>query len=79
LYLGHLPLVIAAQAYIQKWPVPALVKCLGITVVITSFLLFTYETVVRYTPIGTLLNGKRYRNRHPANPGPVAPPALPAA
>ncbi len=79
LYLGHLPLVIAAQAYIQKWPVPALVKCLGITVVITSFLLFTYETVVRYTPIGTLLNGKRNRNRHPGNPGAMTPPALPGA
>ena len=61
LYLAHLPLVILAQLWIRNWDLPAGVKFVGLTTVITIFLLVTYQLFVRYTPLGTLLNGKRTR------------------
>ena len=61
LYLTHLPLVLAAQALVRDWPLPALVKFLLISTVVTGILLFAYQTMVRYTWIGTMLNGKRTR------------------
>jgi peptidoglycan/LPS O-acetylase OafA/YrhL len=63
LYLAHLPLVILAQRWIRNWDLPAGVKYIGLTTVITIFLLVTYQFFVRYTPVGTLLNGKRTRPR----------------
>ena len=38
-----------------------MVKFALICVVITGFLLLCYQGFVRYTPLGTLLNGKRTR------------------
>jgi peptidoglycan/LPS O-acetylase OafA/YrhL len=64
LYLAHLPLVILAQAWIREWDLPASVKFFGLTAVVSGFLLVTYQLFVRYTPIGTMLNGRRIR---PAN------------
>ncbi len=61
LYLVHLPLVIAAQLLVRDWPIPAIVKLAAIVVVVTAFLLWTYETLVRYTWIGRFLNGPRSR------------------
>lgn len=63
LYLAHLPLLILAQSAIRNWDLPAGVKFVGLTVVVTAFLLVTYQLFVRYTPIGTLLNGRRERPR----------------
>jgi hypothetical protein len=61
LYLAHLPLVIAAQYAVRDWPLPALAKFVLIVVVVTSFLLWTYQTLVRYTWLGRFLNGPRVR------------------
>ena len=61
LYLAHLPLVIAAQLAVKDWPIPALAKFLLIVTVVTSFLLWTYQTMVRYTWLGQFLNGPRAR------------------
>ncbi len=61
LYLAHLPLIIAAQLAVRDWPIPALVKFLLIVVVVTAFLLWTYQTLVRYTWLGRFLNGPRVR------------------
>lgn len=61
LYLGHLPVVILAQWFVRDWPIPAMVKFIGITVVVSAFLMLTYEYFVRYTFIGSLLNGPRKR------------------
>lgn len=72
LYLAHLPLVIWAQTMIRSWPGPALVKWLALTLVMTGFLLFTYQTLVRYTWIGLLLNGRRKRSAPPIRPSPQA-------
>jgi peptidoglycan/LPS O-acetylase OafA/YrhL len=61
LYLAHLPLIIGAQYLVRDWPIPALAKFLLIVVVVTLFLLWTYQTLVRYTWLGRFLNGARTR------------------
>ena len=61
LYVTHLPLIILAQFVVRDWGLPAVVKFALICVVITGFLLLCYQGFVRYTPLGTLLNGKRTR------------------
>ncbi len=72
LYLAHLPLIIAAQYVVRDWPLPALVKFLLIVAVVTAFLLWTYQTLVRYTWLGRFLNGRRVRPARPAAPAAVA-------
>jgi peptidoglycan/LPS O-acetylase OafA/YrhL len=61
LYLAHLPLVIWAQIWIRNWDLPATVKFIGLTTTVTIMLLISYQLFVRYTPLGTLLNGQRTR------------------
>jgi hypothetical protein len=61
LYLAHLPVVVVAQAVLRDWDLPAEVKFLMISVAVTVLLLLTYQLFVRYTPIGTMLNGKKVR------------------
>lgn len=66
LYLAHLPLTIIAQIVVRDWPLPAIVKLTLIGVALTGFLLLTYDKLVRYTCLGTLLNGPRKRpEKHP--------------
>jgi surface polysaccharide O-acyltransferase-like enzyme len=72
LYLAHLPLVIAAQYAVRDWPVPALAKFLFIVAIVTSFLLWTYQTLVRYTWLGRFLNGPRARPARSGAPAVVA-------
>jgi hypothetical protein len=72
LYLAHLPLVIAAQLLVRDLPLPAFAKFVLIVVVVTAFLLWTYEHFVRYTWLGRFLNGPRVR------PEPMAATAVPA-
>ena len=64
LYLAHLPLVIVGQMLLAPLPLPALAKFSILLAASTAVLLASYEWGVRYTFIGTLLNGKR---RRPAN------------
>ena len=61
LYLAHLPVVVAAQAVVRDWNLPAEVKFVTISVAVTVLLLLTYQLFVRYTPIGTMLNGRKLR------------------
>ncbi|GIW97262.1 MAG: hypothetical protein KatS3mg111_0595 [Pirellulaceae bacterium] len=61
LYLAHLPLVLLAQWLVRDWPIPPVVKFVGIVVVVTALLLVSYHYCVRYTWIGRLLNGPRSR------------------
>ena len=63
MYLAHVPLVIAAQMLVRNWNMAAAAKFLLICVAVCALLLVTYRAFVRYTPIGTLLNGKRIRPR----------------
>ena len=61
LYLMHLPLIIALQSVAQDWALPASVKLVLLIAVTGGTLLLVYEWGVRYTPLGTLLNGRRTR------------------
>jgi peptidoglycan/LPS O-acetylase OafA/YrhL len=61
LYLVHLPLIIVAQKTVREWPIPAVTKLVLICVVATAILLLMYQVFVRYSWLGTLLNGPRER------------------
>ncbi|MCP4782620.1 MAG: acyltransferase family protein [Fuerstiella sp.] len=61
LYLAHLPLIIILQAVIRSWPIPAFAKLTMVCTVTTVLLLASYQLFVRYTLIGTMLNGPRKR------------------
>ena len=70
MYLLHLPLVILAQDWIRDWDIPRIPKFLAICWGVSGLLLLTYRYLVRYTPIGTLLNGSRSRPDR-TSPSPV--------
>jgi peptidoglycan/LPS O-acetylase OafA/YrhL len=74
LYLVHLPLVIGAQRLVVDWPVSVHLKFVLINVTVVGFLLLVYQTGVRYTVIGTTLNGPRARLPAQAT-GPLVPTA----
>jgi fucose 4-O-acetylase-like acetyltransferase len=59
MYLVHVPLVMAAQLLVRQWPLPAELKFVVILTTVTLLLLASYRWCVRYTPIGSLLNGPR--------------------
>ncbi len=61
LYVAHLPLIFFAQSVVRDWPLPAVVKFGLVCVVVSGFLLLTYQLFVRYTWLGTLMNGPRKR------------------
>ncbi|MDP6208300.1 MAG: hypothetical protein QGG01_08345, partial [Roseibacillus sp.] len=61
MYLAHLPLIMILQALVSASPLPGLVKFTLICLVSFAFLLLTYRYLVRYTIIGTMLNGKKVR------------------
>ena len=59
LYLAHLPLIQVVQIWVSEWPLPSLIKVVIVCVVTTVLLLLSYRYLIRYTPVGTMLNGKR--------------------
>ena len=59
MYLVHVPLVMAAQLVVWQWSLPAELKFVVILATVTLLLLASYRWCVRYTPIGSLLNGPR--------------------
>ncbi len=61
LYLTHLPLIVAAQFFVAGWSLWSFVKFTLICSIITGLLLIIYQLAVRYTWLGTLLNGPRQR------------------
>jgi peptidoglycan/LPS O-acetylase OafA/YrhL len=61
LYIMHLPVIMFVQALISTWDMPSILKFLIACALTTLPLLLIYELVVRYTFVGTLLNGKRTR------------------
>ena len=65
LYVAHLPLVIAAAWLVAGWELPAELKFVLVCVACSALLLLSYQYCVRYTPIGTLLNGKKHRASSP--------------
>ena len=59
LYIAHLPLIQIVQIWVSEWPVPSVLKLAFVCLVTTALLLLSYRYLVRYTLIGTMLNGKR--------------------
>jgi glucan biosynthesis protein C len=59
IYLAHLPLVLALQIAVLPLVWPASLKFLLVFTTATTLLLVSYRWMVRYTWIGTLLNGPR--------------------
>jgi len=61
LYVAHLPLVILGQGLVRDWPISPFIKFLLVCGISTGLLLISYQTLVRYTWLGRLLNGPRTR------------------
>ncbi len=61
LYLLHLPLIFVPQYFMKLADLPAAAKFAVVCVSTTAVLLLVYQLWVRYTVVGTLLNGKRRR------------------
>jgi hypothetical protein len=74
LYLAHLPPILILQIIVSDWEWPGYAKFALVCIVPTALLLVIYEFAVRYTFVGTMLNGKKYRTTGKGAPG---PPALP--
>jgi drug/metabolite transporter (DMT)-like permease len=63
LYLIHFPLAIALPPLLRDWPLPPTLK-FGLVLLGTLGLgLLSYEFLVRDTPVGALLNGRRFPRR----------------
>ena len=61
IYLAHLPLIVILQFWVSDWPYPSFLKFLFICALTMGSLLLIYEYAIRYTWVGTMLNGKRTR------------------
>jgi hypothetical protein len=61
LYLAHLPVMMAVQILISGWGLPLVLKLVIVIGGVTAVLLVIYELVVRYSWIGAILNGRKYR------------------
>ena len=61
LYLWHLPLIVLGFELIAPWQIGSHVSFAILNLSVTAVLLVVYQFGVRYTPIGTMLNGKRTR------------------
>lgn len=62
-YLASLTPTVIFQFVVKDWPLPALVKWVLVSVVTLAVLLASYEWFVRYTFVGAILNGRKYRTR----------------
>jgi peptidoglycan/LPS O-acetylase OafA/YrhL len=60
-YLTSMPLIVFLNYVAFDWPVPAPVKFLFVSVAALLILLTSYQSFVRYTWIGAMLNGHRAR------------------
>jgi peptidoglycan/LPS O-acetylase OafA/YrhL len=64
-YLVHLPVLLALALALRAWPAPIGVKYLALVGLAFAVCLATYHVFVRFTFVGTFLNGQR-RRRGPA-------------
>jgi peptidoglycan/LPS O-acetylase OafA/YrhL len=62
-YLASITPTVAFQFVVKDWPLPGLVKWVIVTAATMAVLLASYEWCVRYTFIGAILNGRKYRRR----------------
>lgn len=66
LYLIHIPVVIALQLAVYGLAWPAMAKFALVLVVALPLMLASYHTLVRYTFVGWLLNGRKRTRTRPA-------------
>jgi glucans biosynthesis protein C len=59
MYLMHLPMVFALQAWMMRWPIHWSIKFALIVALTTAVLLVSYHFLVRFTWIGAWLSGRR--------------------
>lgn len=62
-YLASITPIVVFQFVVKDWPLPALLKWAFVTIATMAVLLASYEWCVRYTFIGAILNGRKYRSR----------------
>jgi peptidoglycan/LPS O-acetylase OafA/YrhL len=60
-YLAHLPLIFVLQVWVARWELPGWLKAWLIIALACALLLASYALFVRYTRLGTMLNGPRER------------------
>jgi glucan biosynthesis protein C len=68
LYLAHLPLVIALQIGVAPLHWPPWAKYAMVLAIAFPVLFVSYHYLVRFTPIGTVLNGRRLRRAPELHP-----------
>ncbi|MEQ1490470.1 MAG: acyltransferase family protein [Terricaulis sp.] len=61
IYIVHLPILIALQTLIAPYPYPWFVKYPLILAVAFAIMLASYQLIVRYSWIGSILNGKKQK------------------
>jgi peptidoglycan/LPS O-acetylase OafA/YrhL len=62
-YLASITPIVVFQFVVRDWPLPGLVKAALVTGATMIVLLASYEWCVRYTVVGAILNGRKYRTR----------------
>jgi peptidoglycan/LPS O-acetylase OafA/YrhL len=62
-YLMSITPIVLLQFWVKDWPVPGMVKYVVVVGATTAVLLASYEWCVRYTVVGAILNGRKYRPR----------------
>jgi peptidoglycan/LPS O-acetylase OafA/YrhL len=70
LYLAHLPLIMSLQIWTSNWNVHHFPKFILVCTTTFALLILIYEYGIRYSPIGTLLNGPKTRTRPEEQPSP---------
>ena len=63
IYIAHMPPIMALQFWVSDWPYPSLLKFFFIFTLTAGILLLIYEYAIRYSWVGTMLNGKRTREK----------------
>lgn len=71
-YIASITPIVVFQFVVKDWPLPGLLKCAFVTVATMAVLLASYEWCVRYTFIGAILNGRKYRTRAATAKAPAA-------
>lgn len=58
-YIVHLPLLVALEALVARWALPAEVKLVLVFAVAMAIMLFAYHWLIRASWLGAWLNGRR--------------------
>ncbi len=67
IYLIHLPIVQLLQIWVSDWQMLGALKVVLIMGITTAISLATYEFLVRYSWIGAILHGRKYRQSLPTD------------